>query len=267
MVMHNYCVIASNDQTMRLYAMEPRFNLTLEYPCVKCQCLTVHCFAMRTKGDQGGWCAYLAWGDDLGRVHLMREDDVIAERTKPGQGLVAVVSEKQLTKMDGGRRNFVLNVTDQWITRIEFVSELALTGMLVVSAADGKVYVYDVESRERVSKFEGHTMSVKCFAWCRQYKSMASAGLDREILVWDWKSGRKSGSLLGHKAPIHQIDYYEKRDLLFSLDIRYWVLIWDASKQVFPTPISLHSTSQAQCRGLCVPPRVLFAGPSRQGQH
>jgi len=54
-------------------------------------------------------------------------------------------------------------------------------------------------------------MGVKAFAWCRQFRSIASAGLEREILMWDWKSGRRTGSLAGHKAPIIQMEYYDSR--------------------------------------------------------
>jgi hypothetical protein len=82
----------------------------------------------------------------------MREEDLIAERTRPGQGLVAVVDEKLLRKQGDGQRNFVISVAPgEWIAKIEFVPDLALTGMLVIACSDGVVHVFDIETRERVS--------------------------------------------------------------------------------------------------------------------
>jgi len=116
------------------------------------------CFVCRAQNSeqagqtgQAAWIGYLAWGDDQGRVHLMREDDLIAERTRPGQGLVAVVDEKLLRKHGDGQRNFVISVAPgEWIAKIEFVPDLALTGMLVIASSDGVVHVFDIETRERV---------------------------------------------------------------------------------------------------------------------
>ena len=75
-------------------------------------------------------------------------------------------------------------------------------------------------------------MAVKCLAFLKAYRSVASSGLDRDIFLWDPKAGLKTGRLSGHKAPVINLCYFERMDLLFSLDLRYQLHIWDASKQI-----------------------------------
>jgi hypothetical protein len=81
-------------------------------------------------------------------------------------------------------------------------------------------------------RFDGHRFAVKAFAWCKQYKCMASSGLDRDILLWDVTTGHSIGRLRGHQAPVAHLVYYERQDNLFSLDQRHYMLVWDVSKQV-----------------------------------
>ena len=81
-------------------------------------------------------------------------------------------------------------------------------------------------------RFDGHRFAVKAFAWCKQYKCMASSGLDRDILLWDVTTGHSIGRLRGHQAPVAHLVYSERQDNLFSLDQRHYMLVWDVSKQV-----------------------------------
>ena len=111
-------------------------------------------------------------------------------------------------------------------------------GLLVVSSNDGLVVTLDAESWAELLRFDGHKFAVKTFAWCKQYKCMASSGLDRDILLWDVTTGHKMGRLRGHQAPVAHVAYYERQDNLFSLDQRYYLLVWDVSKQVLLTRIN-----------------------------
>ncbi len=74
-----------------------------------------------------------------------------------------------------------------------------------------------------------HRMAVKAAVWCSVTKTFASAGLDRDIVIWTPKDGSVVTRLVGHNKAIVDIKClaWRQRDLLVSLDrmsdIRVWV--------------------------------------------
>jgi len=90
---------------------------------------------------------------------------------------------------------------------------------------------------ERLNKllvFSGHRKGVKCAVWCSASKSMASAGVDRQVVIWEPKTGDVLARLHGHKKTITNLQYrfHGQRDILISLDRRSDLKVWDPTNFV-----------------------------------
>ena len=144
------------------------------------------------------------------------------------------------------------------VTSIAFVES---KGILVCGSSDGHVYVietrvglkslaliasrFDVRSSRaphghriraprlnEVLVFSGHHLAVKKVVWCAASKTIASAGLDRVILIWEPHNGHLVSRLEGHKKAIVALQYrwvLGGKDILVSLDRRGECNFWDAS--------------------------------------
>jgi WD40 repeat protein len=83
-----------------------------------------------------------------------------------------------------------------------------------------------------VFAFHGHHQAVKALVWCSATKHIASAGLDREIIMWEPTNGSVFGRLAGHKRSIVALEYRSvpwAKAMLMSVDKRGEVKLWDAS--------------------------------------
>ena len=70
-------------------------------------------------------------------------------------------------------------------------------------------------------QFQGHSLAVKCLCWVRSYRSIASSGLDRDVLLWDPKNGHRTGRLRGHKSPVIPIYYHCQLAIALKSTIRW----------------------------------------------
>ena len=258
LTMVNGAGVSSNDQVVRFYGFEPRFHSAIEYITEEEQCVAkcththarapysrpcagetgfkftsgsrataMHSFAAKL-GVDGAWLSWFVWGDDFGCVHFIPEKVLWGYRS--GSHVVQVKSSEVAKQHPDSV--FTVNLFTGWVSCIHFEAEIGQYGALVVGSNDGSVVIFDPDSRRVAFRHEGHSMAVKCLAFLKAYRSVASSGLDRDIFLWDPKAGLKTGRLSGHKAPVINLCYFERMDLLFSLDLRYQLHIWDASKQI-----------------------------------
>jgi WD40 repeat protein len=82
--------------------------------------------------------------------------------------------------------------------------------------------------------FSGHRKGVKCAVWCSASKSMASPGVDRQVVIWEPETGDVLARLHGQKKTITNLQYrfHDQRDILISLDRRSDLKVWDPTNFV-----------------------------------
>ena len=158
---------------------------------------------------------------------------------------------------------------DDWVGGVDVLSSTAPAGLLdendkvserVASASyDGLVRVWN-PSGEAIAvspagKAGGHTRRVEAVRWITPSK-LASAGLDRKVMVWDYAEAEDgfSGSLKpnmelwGHESTVNSIDVHcsTKRMLTASSDGR--VGLWSSVKRTAPKaePDTLPSAHNAK---------------------
>ncbi|EKX47417.1 hypothetical protein GUITHDRAFT_106860 [Guillardia theta CCMP2712] len=253
----NVLAVSSVDGRIRFFDCE-KLLLIGELDCVDGVCTAMHNFRIKNDSgpddvslDFGGeekskrtqrlkeekeyeWI--FAYGDDEGNLRLFTEESIM-ESCRRSSYLTASF-------------NFMhMKLCKDWLTWILWIDE---TELLCISTNDAQVLVLEnrtardangpvlslsqiLRSRRKNLKlnvknaFQGHSMSVKTCAWCSGRKIMASAGLDRSVILWDPLFGRVSASLTGHKKAIFSLQYKERRDILISLDLRSVCNFWDPS--------------------------------------
>jgi WD40 repeat protein len=237
LTMHNVVAVASNDERVRFYGFEPRFKLDLELLTVERRAMAMHSFAMKP-GPDADWSSWFVWGDDCGSVHFIPENVLVSYRHGSIGLKVAEIKFEQMAS-EHGESIYSADLFTGWVTCMEYISEInGLHGALAIGSNDGNVVIFDSEERCVLFRYEGHSLAVKCLTWLRNYRSIASSGLDRDILLWDPLSGHKTGRLGGHKSPVINLCFYGQSDHLFSLDLRYQLYIWDAQKQLLVQQIN-----------------------------
>lgn len=161
---------------------------------------------------------------------------------------------------------------DDWVSGVDVLSATSVAGLLAgdgevrdriaSSSYDGLVRVWspsgDAIAVSSAGRTGGHTQRVNAVRWLST-KQLASAGLDRKVVVWDYSESDDgfSGSLKpnmelwGHEKDINSIDINgtTKRILIASSDGR--VGLWSSSKRTAPQadPESLpsaHTTKKAK---------------------
>lgn len=100
--------------------------------------------------------------------------------------------------------------------------------------------------------FTGHSKGVYSFDYSKKYKFMASAGLEREILLWDPFTLQHISSLSGHAASVAQVLVCDEQSLLLSLDFLKNIKVWSLKQDA----------NNLRCvQTLCdISPHSLFAG-------
>ncbi|KAJ4166854.1 ribosome biogenesis protein ytm1 [Fusarium oxysporum] len=161
---------------------------------------------------------------------------------------------------------------DDWVGGIDLLSATSRAGLLVggsniperVASAsyDGLVRVWnpsgDAIAVSPAGRAGGHTQRANAVKWISQ-KQLASVGLDRKVIVWDYSESedgfsgalKSSMELWGHEKEINSLDINgaTKRILTASSDGK--VGLWTSSKRTAPQadPESLpsaHSTKRAK---------------------
>lgn len=69
---------------------------------------------------------------------------------------------------------------------------------LVSSSLDSTLKIYDFSRDRVIHTCTHHTKGVHSFVWCKAYSLFASAGVERDIIVWQGNTARKMGELTGH---------------------------------------------------------------------
>jgi WD40 repeat protein len=104
---------------------------------------------------------------------------------------------------------------------------LALGGGSFVKSP-GKIFLWEAATGKQLLTLQGHEGPVRCLAFSRDGKRLASGGLDLSIKVWDTASGRTLASLVGHADAVISVAFSPDGRLLASASEDGTVKLWDA---------------------------------------
>lgn len=114
------------------------------------------------------------------------------------------------------------------------VNAVDLQGGQVVSASgEGSMYLWDLESGEKVHKFSGHTKGLACIVF--KGNTLVSGSNDQTIRVWDTKSGKCTHVLGEHHLLVRTVSYCPVRRLVVSGGYDRMIKLWHIDSDS-PTP-------------------------------
>ncbi|MBC8121207.1 MAG: protein kinase, partial [Gemmatimonadaceae bacterium] len=101
-------------------------------------------------------------------------------------------------------------------------------GMLASASWDGTIRIWNAADGEQLCVLAGHRSRVLSVAFADDGRTLLSAGVDRLVGLWDWKSGRLKRMLKGAAEPVLVA---HGRSLVLAGDGR--VAIWEPQSETF----------------------------------
>jgi eukaryotic-like serine/threonine-protein kinase len=96
------------------------------------------------------------------------------------------------------------------------------------------------EKDAEIRRFEGHTETVFALAFTAYGKTLASAGKDNAVRLWDAATGKERAILEGHTGTVFAVAFSKDGTLLASSDIWGTVILWDVKGAKERFVISAH---------------------------
>lgn len=104
----------------------------------------------------------------------------------------------------------------EWVTRVLFEHT---TGNLVSSSLDSTIKCADASRQKVVLDIKHHSKGVHDLAWIVDYSQFVSCGLERDLILWQGTTGRKTGSLVGHTSSVIGVTVDQAHNMVYSLSI------------------------------------------------
>jgi WD40 repeat protein len=118
---------------------------------------------------------------------------------------------------------------------LAFAVALSPDNLLAVGCMDGTIRTWDLAALKEVgAPLEGHTGPVSQIAFAPDGRTLASAGADGKVRLWNVAERRLMTTLEGHTAPVHSLAFSPGGQLLASSGNDATIRLWDvaAGRQV-----------------------------------
>ena len=95
-------------------------------------------------------------------------------------------------------------------------------------ATEGTVEIFSWPEGKSLRVLRGHRDSVMAVAW-RNASSLASASLDRRIILWDLRTGTPTQDLKGHSRGVSSLCFLQDAETLVSTGVDRNVRVWNVT--------------------------------------
>lgn len=136
----------------------------------------------------------------------------------------------------GGNNIFIYDyVNDKLLKEIENKNKFVYSycflsnNKLATGNSNGSIYIYDIETFNKENKIEEHCLLVRNLAFNNNKNILYSASDDLHINQIDANTLKLSSPMVGHKEPISNMIYNEKRKILITSSFDGTIKIWDVN--------------------------------------
>ena len=98
---------------------------------------------------------------------------------------------------------------------------------VIASGADNTVYLWDLETQQRLHALEGHTGKIWQVEFCTDGRLLASASFDQSTRLWDWKLGTCLHAFQGHGTWVFGIGFSPDGKMLATSGMDKTVKLWN----------------------------------------
>lgn len=107
-------------------------------------------------------------------------------------------------------------------------------------ATEGIIEIFSWQDGKSLHTLREHRDSVTAVAW-RDASSLASASLDRRIILWDLQTGTPIQQLEGHSKGVSSLCFLKNKEILVSTGIDQSVRVWDLTSGTLIRSMNNHT--------------------------
>jgi WD40 repeat protein len=100
---------------------------------------------------------------------------------------------------------------------------------LATGNSNGSIYIYDIETYNKENKIEEHCLLVRNLAFNNNKNILYSASDDLHINQIDTNTLKLDSPMVGHKEPISDMVYNEKKKILITSSFDGTIKVWDVN--------------------------------------
>jgi WD40 repeat protein len=108
-------------------------------------------------------------------------------------------------------------------------------------AGQGAALVREIATGNVIHTLVGHKSSIDTLAYSADGKWLATASLDKTVIIWDAKTGQELKTLIGHKGPVYPVAFSPVGQRVLSGDATGVAILWDAESGKELQVLSGHS--------------------------
>ncbi len=153
------------------------------------------------------------------------------------------------------------------VGRVTSIREAA-NGLLIVASGvpgiGGQITCIEPSTGTTKLQFEAHTDVIYAATLNSSGDILATGGYDKDILLWDAKTGQNIGKLSGHNGAVYDLDFDPKGKLLCSASADETVKLWNVATRERLDTFSQCEAEQYTCRFDPSGERVFAAGADRR---
>ncbi|MEZ6121148.1 MAG: serine/threonine-protein kinase [Pirellulaceae bacterium] len=124
--------------------------------------------------------------------------------------------------------------SDASLIAVSLTEKMIATGAPTSAFGASHVFIYDVASGQQIATLKGHTSAVgdiKSLEFSHDGALLATAGYDRQVILWDTKTWSPTASLLGHTNQLNDLSFSRDGFRLASSADDGVVILWDIKTQ------------------------------------
>jgi WD40 repeat protein/energy-coupling factor transporter ATP-binding protein EcfA2 len=188
-----------------------------------------------------------------GRDAEATERAAVERRSRRQQVLIVVMAV--LLLIAGAAGGTAWNQASDAVSRQMAAEATAMAGFDPSAAARRALAAYDESATPEATsavlsiagfgrdqtKLAGHSGLVKDVAFSPDGTTLASAGQDRIVALWNVARGTRRGELVGHEAAVRSVKYSPDGRLLASADRAGRVIVWNAASGAQIRQLAVHN--------------------------
>lgn len=125
---------------------------------------------------------------------------------------------------------------DGWVKAVAFLPD----GKRALAAGGGDVYVWNLETGEKLHTFKGHMAEISALALSEDKTWAASSSSDRTVRLWNLATMTDGPVLKGHRGPVNGVAFSVDGKTVYSASYDGTVQSWDSATGDFKRIVYRH---------------------------